>query len=161
MKTMSCRLPFFDSVSYGSVHGCSPLMRRGGFSVLSALLLVCSSLLLAGLRPSMAQTTEQSFEKLEQLKVKGPAFLRAMNLARAKAVELNGGLSNYNPDSCMFSTEIARQRCVIYSGSAGVTFEIAGGSPGWQAQGRAPSVVTEVVVSEDGRSLISARNIYN
>jgi len=138
---------------------CSLPVGRGRVSALVALLLICSVFSPADLGPSRAQTIGESIQKIEKLKVQGAAFLRAMNLARSRAIELNGGLAKYNPDSCMFSTAVARRRCVIYSDVPGVTFEIAGGPPGWQVQGLAPSVVTEVVVSQDGRSLISSRNI--
>ena len=124
----------------------------------------CQSLLalpvmLIASSPSLAQGVQQTFEKIDRLQQEGPALQRAMNLARTKAVSLNGGLNSYVPAACMFSTTLARQRCLVQSDSLGFVFKFPGGPPGWQAEGSAPSVTTEVSVSADGKTLLNIRNL--
>lgn len=85
--------------------------------------------------------------------------VRALNFAREFAVRLNGGLSVYRPEQCMFTTSAASNPCLIKSDSKGFTYRFRGGSPGWLAEGRPATVETELKVSRDGRSLVKL--IYN
>jgi len=111
------------------------------------------------LTPCLAQSVQQTFDKIERIQQQGPSLQRAMNLARTKAISLNGGLNNYRPEACMFSTTLARQRCLIQADSFGFIFQFQGGQPGWQVEGAPASVFTEVAVSADGKTLLSIQNI--
>ena len=82
---------------------------------------------------------------------------RAVNLARSAVVRLNGGLSVYRPDKCMFSSQA--KGCLIKSDSSGFLFVFDGGRPGWQQLGLAPTYQTKILVSPDGRSV--SRIVYN
>ena len=82
---------------------------------------------------------------------------RAVNLARSAVVRLNGGLSVYRPDKCMFSSEA--KGCLIKSDSRGFLFVFDGGRPGWQQLGLGPTYQTKILVSPDGRSV--SRIVYN
>mgnify|MGYP006878991398 CR=1 FL=1 len=55
---------------------------------------------------------------------------RATNLARMQAERLNGGLSVYRPDACMYNRAAAG--CLIVADAEGYTFRFLGGPPGWQ-----------------------------
>ena len=121
--------------------------------------LLALSLIVLFPRQSSAQGVQQTFETIERLQKEGPAFQRAMNLARSEAVKLNGGLNNYVPAACMFSTTLARQGCLVRSDALGFLFRFPGGSPGWQAEGRSPSVITEVAVSADGKALLNIQSV--
>jgi hypothetical protein len=105
-----------------------------------------------------AQGVQQTFDQIERLQKEGPAFQRAMNLARTKAVALNGGLGQYVPAACMFSTTLARQRCLMRADALGFVFRFSGGPPGWEMEGRSPAVITEVSVSSDGKALLNIQN---
>jgi len=85
----------------------------------------------------------------------GDANVRAVNTARNWAVNANGGLSVYVPASCMFETANGGGPCLVNSTPEGFFFRFAGGSPGWQAEGRPPSLETQIQVSPDGRSVIN------
>jgi hypothetical protein len=85
--------------------------------------------------------------------------IRALNFARNAAVKLNGGLTLYQPERCMFSTSAASNPCLISSDAQGITYRFLGGPPGWQSQGLAATLETELVVSAEGTSLV--RVIYN
>jgi len=85
--------------------------------------------------------------------------VRAINLARNAAVQLNGGLSIYHPASCMFATASEDNACLISNDSDGYTFRFQGGSPGWQVLNLPPTRETEIQISPDGRSV--SRIIYN
>lgn len=76
--------------------------------------------------------------------------VRAMNLARNWAVNNNGGLSIYRPADCMFNTGNGGGSCLIQTNNQGYTFRFLGGAPGWQQEGLAPTIETEVTVSADG-----------
>ena len=82
---------------------------------------------------------------------------RAVNLARSAVVRLNGGLSVYRPDKCMFSSQA--KGCLIKSDSSGFLFVFDGGRPGWQQLGLGPTHQTIILISPDGRSV--SRIIYN
>ena len=79
--------------------------------------------------------------------------VRALNLARNTAVQLNGGLNVYRPAKCMFETAGAGNQCLI-SSSDGYQFRFLGGVPGWQQLDIAPSVETEIRISSDGKSVL-------
>ncbi len=85
--------------------------------------------------------------------------VRAINLARNTAVQLNGGLSVYRPASCMFATAREDNPCLIANDSEGYTFRFQGGAPGWQALNQPPTRETEILITPDGRSV--SRVIYN
>lgn len=84
-----------------------------------------------------------------------PANVRALNTARETAVSLNGGLSVYRPAACMFETGTGGGSCLVREDSQGFLFRFNGGVPGWQQQGIAPTVETEIQVSADGRSVLT------
>jgi len=85
--------------------------------------------------------------------------VRALNLARQTAVQLNGGLGRYHPAACMFQSADADNPCLIARTAKGYTFRFQGGSPGWQTLGQPPTLETEIQVAPDGRSV--KRLIYN
>lgn len=85
--------------------------------------------------------------------------VRAINLARNTAIQLNGGLSVYRPAQCMFETARAGNPCLIANDSNGYTFRFQGGGPGWQALNQSPSRETEIQISPDGRTVTKV--IYN
>ena len=85
------------------------------------------------------------------------AQTKAANLARLRAESINGGLSNYRADRCMYST--GAPDCLVESTSAAYTFRFQGGAPGWQQRTPSqPSVITTVTVSADGESIRSVTN---
>ncbi len=83
------------------------------------------------------------------------AARRAINLARGTAVSLNGGLSQYRPASCMFRTA-AGNPCLTRSDTSGLEFTIPGGKPGWEESGDNPNVLTVVIISPDGRTVLES-----
>ena len=83
------------------------------------------------------------------------AAKRALNLARGTAVELNGGLSQYRPSSCMFRTA-AGNPCITRADSSGIEFTIPGGKPGWEESGEEPTLLNVVVISPDGRTVLGS-----
>lgn len=105
-----------------------------------------------------AQSVDNTFENIERIQKQGPALQRAMNLARAKAISLNGGLGKYMPEKCMFSTMIVRKACLVEAKESGFHFRFSGGQPGWEVKGLSPTVKTEIKISSDGRML---RQIVN
>jgi len=131
---------------------------------LSALL-ACFCLAIA--EPSCAQwfdlggdsnsSSGSSLEKVDQIQNMGPSRQRAVNLARATAISINGGLSVYRPASCMFSSSATG--CLVSSNSEGFTFAFDGGHPGWEQMGLGPSVKTKIIISADGRSVKEV--VYN
>ena len=100
--------------------------------------------LTGGLQPARAQSD-------------GSSSLRAANMARMKAENLNGGLQVYRAAACMHQQ--AGGPCLIQSSSAGYLFRFYGGGPGWQQLGNPPTVETEILVEPDGRSI--QKVIYN
>lgn len=79
--------------------------------------------------------------------------VRALNTARTAAVKLNGGLSLYRPAACMFRTSARPNPCLIRSDRDGFVYRFAGGPPGWESEGLAPSLETEIWISPDGREV--------
>lgn len=93
----------------------------------------------------------------------GPAMafkdgMRALNAARMRAESINGGLSQYRADKCMYSTGTRGGQCLV-SDIDGFIFIFYGGEPGWQETATPPSIETEIHVSEDGQSSVEV--IYN
>jgi hypothetical protein len=80
--------------------------------------------------------------------------VRALNTARDTAVNLNGGLSAYQPAACMFQTGEGGGDCLVRADHQGFLFQFLGGVPGWQEENIAPSVQTRVLISPDGRSVV-------
>ena len=78
---------------------------------------------------------------------------RSVNLARDTAIRINGGLSRYRPAGCMFRGS-NRNPCIARSGPQGILFEIPGGPPGWEESRALPSIMTVLLISPDGRSLL-------
>ncbi|QEY32755.1 hypothetical protein EVJ50_11485 [Synechococcus sp. RSCCF101] len=88
-----------------------------------------------------------------------PASL-AINVARTRAVERNGGMAAYEPGRCMQAPAATRSNpCVTGIDGSGYRFRFPGGTPGWQDNDRRPTLETELSVSPDGRSV--TRTIYN
>lgn len=85
--------------------------------------------------------------------------VRALNFARNTGVSINGGLTVYRPQACMFTTSADTNPCLIRSDEKGFVYRFLGGPPGWQAQGQPPTVETEIQVSPDGNELV--RVLYN
>jgi hypothetical protein len=78
---------------------------------------------------------------------------RSVNLARDISIKINGGLSQYRPAGCMFRGS-NRNPCIARSGPQGILFEIPGGPPGWEESRALPSIMTVLLISPDGRSLL-------
>ena len=78
---------------------------------------------------------------------------RSVNLARDTAIKMNGGLSQYRPAGCMFRGS-DRNPCITRRGPQGILFEIPGGPPGWEEARALPSIMTVLLISPDGRSLL-------
>lgn len=110
-------------------------------------LLLASGLLTVTAIPALAQSTVPH------------SAVRALNLARNTAVQLNGGLSVYRPAQCMFQTSDADNPCLVARDNNGFTFRFLGGGPGWQVLNQPASRETEIQISPDGRSV--KRLIYN
>ena len=80
-----------------------------------------------------------------------PSQLRAGNLARMKAEQLNGGLSNYATARCMHRS--GGGPCMVNASANGYRFNIPGGPPGWQPLGQQPTLETELLISPDGNAV--------
>ena len=87
------------------------------------------------------------------------SLMRATNVARMRAEKLNGGLTVYRPQACMFTTSADTNPCLIRSDEKGFLYRFLGGPPGWQAEGQPPTLETEILVSPEGNELV--RVIYN
>ena len=85
--------------------------------------------------------------------------VRAINLARNTAIQLNGGLSVYRPAQCMFQTGDTDNPCLVARNSDGFTFRFLGGGPGWQVLSEPANRETEIQISADGRTVKQV--IYN
>jgi hypothetical protein len=84
--------------------------------------------------------------------------VRALNSARMKAENINGGLGVYRAEKCMYLTSEKGGKCLINQ-EEGFTYIFMGGEPGWQENGVEPTIETEIQVSPDGQSEIEV--IYN
>lgn len=82
------------------------------------------------------------------------ANVRALNTARETAISLNGGLSVYRPAACMVETGTGGGGCLVSDDDQGFLFRFNGGVPGWQQEGIAPTVETEIRVAPDGRTVV-------
>ena len=85
--------------------------------------------------------------------------VRAINLARTRAVEVNGGLQAYRPAQCMFSTAARQNPCMVSSDRDGFVFLFMGGPPSWEQDNETPTVETQIQISRDGRTVEEV--IYN
>ncbi|MFQ6538758.1 MULTISPECIES: hypothetical protein [Aphanothece] len=85
--------------------------------------------------------------------------VRAINMARSRAVEINGGLQAYRPERCMFATAAPSNPCIVANDKEGFVFRFMGGPPTWQEQDLAPTLETEIQISPDGRQVEEV--IYN
>lgn len=114
-------------------------------------LLGCLALLLASpladAAPARAQITQ------DQAYQRG----RAANLARMRAEAINGGLGVYRAAACMYQR--SGGPCLVRSGPDGLLFSFYGGPPGAEQQGRSPTVESEILISPDGRQVVSV--LYN
>ena len=117
-------------------------------------------------RPSSAQWFGDSIDlpgesaprrSAEETKVLRSDRQRAVNFARSAVIKMNGGLSTYRPQSCMFSSEA--KGCLVDISDSGFLFVFKGGRPGWEQLGMRPTYKTKILVSPDGRSLV--RLYYN
>ncbi len=112
------------------------------------LLALSACLAILSATPSLAQDSYELFPFTRQ---------RATNVARMYAERLNGGLTVYRPDACMYNR--GGSNCLIRGDANGYIFRFLGGPPGWQILGLAPTAETEIEVSADGRSVVKV--IYN
>ena len=82
---------------------------------------------------------------------------KAANLARMRAESINGGLTHYRADRCMYST--GAPACLLESTPDAYVFQFLGGTPGWQQHNPYKArVLTTVTVSADGESIRSVTN---
>jgi hypothetical protein len=96
-------------------------------------------------------------EKISEVQASSQAQLRAANLARMEAERLNGGLNHYVASQCMHQR--AGASCLIQANASGFLFRFPGGTPGWEANRRAASVETQILISADGKTI--EKVIYN
>ena len=81
------------------------------------------------------------------------AQTKAANQARMRAERLNGGLSRYRADRCMYV--LRGEGCLVSNTESGFVFRFQGGAPGWQQQiPPQPTVLTEIRVSADGDRIL-------
>lgn len=83
------------------------------------------------------------------------AKMRALNLARNTAIKINGGLSKYVPEKCMFNSELPVGTCLIQRDGSGFYYRFVGGEPGWQVLGKPPSTETLIQIAPDGLSVVN------
>ena len=107
----------------------------------------------------VTQGVNQTLERIDQLQEQAPARQRALNLARNTVVQLNGGLGQYMPAACMFSSGGSGGSCLVSNTSQGFLFRFNGGAPGWQQLGKPPTTSSEILISPDGRTVVQL--IYN
>ena len=81
------------------------------------------------------------------------AQTKAANQARMRAERLNGGLSRYRADRCMYV--LRGEGCLVSNTESGFVFRFQGGAPGWQQQTPPqPTLLTEIRVSADGDRIL-------
>lgn len=86
------------------------------------------------------------------------ALTKAANVARMRAESLNGGVSSYRADHCMYMA--GAEGCLLSSTDAGFMFRFRGGPPGWQQLSPPqPTVETKLLVSPDGEQIRDV--VYN
>ena len=112
---------------------------------------VLSTALLAGSAKAQAPS---GLDRIDALQQQSAARQRAINLARDTAVRLNGGLSRYVPEACMFASGGRGGSCLVRSSSKGFLFRFKGGAPGWQQLGLPASTRSEILISADGRQVL-------
>lgn len=83
------------------------------------------------------------------------AKMRALNLARNTAIKINGGLSKYVPDKCMFNSELPVGICLVRRDASGFYYRFVGGEPGWQVLGKVPNTETLIQISSDGQTVVN------
>ncbi len=83
--------------------------------------------------------------------------IRAANLARMEAEQLNGGLTRYFPANCMYAQ--GGGNCLVQSDSNGYLFQFLGGAPGWETNKQSATVQTKILISPDGRTVKNV--LYN
>ena len=83
--------------------------------------------------------------------------IRAANLARMEAEQLNGGLTRYFPANCMYAQ--GGGNCLVQSDSNGYLFQFLGGPPGWETNKQAATLQTRILISPDGRTVKNV--VYN
>lgn len=96
-------------------------------------------------------------EKISEAQASSQAQLRAANLARMEAERLNGGLNHYVASQCMHQR--AGGSCLLQANDAGFLFRFPGGTPGWEANRRAATVESQILISADGKRI--EKVIYN
>lgn len=132
-----------------------PFLRRS--SLLASLILGVALPLAAPAQPiSQAQTISQAqkaspVQTISQIQTISQAQLRAANLARMEAERLNGGLTKYFAGQCMHQRGGAN--CLIQANEKGFLFRFPGGTPGWEANRRAATVESQILISADGRTI--------
>ena len=96
-------------------------------------------------------------EKISEAQTSSQAQLRAANLARMEAERLNGGLNHYVASQCMHQR--AGASCLLQANDSGFLFRFPGGTPGWEANRRAATVESQILISADGKRI--EKVIYN
>ena len=125
---------------------------------ITGTLAAATTFLLAPLA-GFGQGVTETLERIDQLEQQAPARQRALNLARNTVVKLNGGLSQYMPAACMFSSGGSGGSCLVSNNDQGFLFLFNGGAPGWQQLGQPPTTTSEILISPDGRTV--AELLYN
>ena len=138
-----------------------PFLRRS--SLLASLILGVALPLAAPAQPiSQAKTISQAqnvsqvktisqVQTISEAQASSQAQLRAANLARMEAERLNGGLTKYFAGQCMHQRGGAN--CLIQANEKGFLFRFPGGTPGWEANRRAATVESQILISADGRTI--------
>ena len=108
----------------------------------------------AGMAQAPGPSVQQTFDRIDQLQQQAAARQRAINLARNTIVRLNGGLTQYMPEACMFASGGRGGSCLVQNDAQGLLFRFNGGAPGWQQLGQPPTISSEVLISPDGRSVV-------
>ncbi|MFM7511960.1 MAG: hypothetical protein ACKO3F_01110 [Cyanobium sp.] len=105
-----------------------------------------------------APRTTGAMERIDAIVADSQGLQRGLNLARATAIRLNGGLNVYRPASCMYAG-ISDNPCLLRREERGFLFRFQGGAPGWEQLQLPSTTETEILVSRDGRTVVEV--IYN